>query len=529
MLEPASPGGPLSDVGRRLTRRELIVAGGAGAGVIAAGGLLAGCGSASPRPADLTIHAMRSDVQLGARRAATWTYGGHLPGRTVRLKQGKPVRIRLVNDLDEPTSIHWHGIRLRNAADGVPGFTQKAVAPGEDFVYEFTPPDEGTYMLHSHVGTQLDRGLYAPLIVEPRRESLSYDREAVLMFDDWLDGVDGTPDLQLAKLRASGMSMDAMKMGSGAMGGASGGMDMGSSSTDAAPGSRPHTNLAGDPPGADSLARLANALEAGRLDPGDVRGYPLFLVNGRPPEDPTTVTARRGDRLRLRLINPSADTLFCVFVEGHELEVVRADGLAVRPVRTDALVLGMGERYDVMVETRTGVAARIVGVPLGKKGRAVALLRYAGAKGRAPAAEAPLRMPRRVLSYEDLKPAEAAGRPVADGNPRVIRLDLGMGEGRYVWTIGGQAFPKADAVRVKRGEHVRFVMRNQSMMPHPMHLHGHVFAVGGPDGPLKDTAVALPMRELSLDWVADNPGTWAYHCHNVYHQEAGMMRRVEVN
>jgi FtsP/CotA-like multicopper oxidase with cupredoxin domain len=167
-------------------------------------------------------------------------------------------------------------------------------------------------------------------------------------------------------------------------------------------------------------------------------------------------------------------------------------------------------------------------MPLGKRGRAVAQLRYADSAGRAPAPGARFEIPRRILSYSDLTPAEQAGAPLPAGAPREIRLDLDMGMGRYEWTIGGQAFPKGDAIRVERGEHVRFVMRNKTMMPHPMHLHGHVFAVNGADGPLKDTALSLPKRELTLDWVADNPGTWAYHCHNVYHQEAGMMRRVVV-
>ncbi len=507
-----------------MTRRQLLAAGGAGAGALALGGLLGACGGQGAGGADLTIRAMRSEVELGRRRANTWTYGSQLPGREVRLTEGKPVRMRLVNDLDEPTSIHWHGVRLRNPADGVPGFTQEAVAPGADFVYAFTPPDPGTYLFHSHVGTQLDRGLYAPLIVEPLRETLSYDREAVLMFDDWLDGVAGTPDRRLAELRANGMSMGGESMGPGGMGAGSmgSGMNMGSGTKGG------HTDLAGRIPGSGSVAGLANALQAGHLDPGDVRDYPLYLINGRPPEDPPAVAVRRGDRVRLRLINPSADTLFCVFVEGHELEVVRADGLAVRPVRTDAVVLGMGERYDVLLQARGSGVARIVGMPLGKRGRAMALLRYRDFGGRAPAADAPVRMPKRVLSYEDLRPVEDAGVDAQAEGRRVIRLDLALGRGRYEWTIGDQAFPKADTVRVRRGEHVRFVMRNRSMMPHPMHLHGHVFAVGGAGGPLKDTALALPMRELALDWVADNPGSWAYHCHNAYHQEAGMMRRVEV-
>ena len=512
--KPTSGGG----APRGLTRRQLLVAGGAGAGALALGGILSACGgSSSPAgapagPVDLTIRAMRSEVEIGGRRAATWTYGGALPGREVRLTQGKPVRIKLINDLPEPTSIHWHGIRLRNEADGVPGFTQDAVKPGGEFIYAFTPPDEGTYMLHSHSGTQLDRGLSAALIVEPRREELSYDREAVLMFDDWTDGLAPSPDQRLAALQSKGM-----------------GMGMGGGKPAAGAGATPrHTDISGGAPGPDSLASMANALAAGRLDPGDIRDYPLFLVNGRPPQAPETVAVSRGDRVRLRLVNPSADTMYCVWVEDHELEIVRADGPAVRPVKTDAVVLGMGERYDAMVTIRHSGFTRIIGMPLGKHGRAVALLRTKDATGRAPAAAASFKTPRRVLSYGDLQPVGPAGRALS-ATPRVIRLDLAMGHGQYVWTIGGQTFDKADTIKVGRGEHIRFAMTNRSMMPHPMHLHGHDVAVNGIAGPRKDTALAIPMRELTFDWIADNPGAWAFHCHNVYHQAAGMMRKVEVS
>lgn len=492
-----------------MTRRQLLAAGGAVTGAFAVGSLLSACGdsSASPRTkADITLRAEPASVQLGARKAATWTFDGELPGRTLRLKQGRPVSIRVVNALDEPTSVHWHGLRIDNAADGVPGMTQKAVEPGKDFLYRFTPPDAGTFMFHSHVGMQLDRGLYGAIVVEPRRETLAYDEDVVLLFDDWIDGLAGTPDRRLAQLRSAGMRMGGMASATGA---------------------GPHTALDGARPDAGTLAGMTNDLQAGRLDPGDVPDYPLYLVNGRPPDAPATVDVRRGDRIRLRLVNPSADTMYLVFVEGHELQVVAADGMAVRPVRTDAVVLGMGERYDVLIDAGGVGARRIVGLPLGKRGRAVALLRRRGTTTRAPAPDAPLRMPRRVLDYADLRAADDAGPPAPDAKPRAIRLDLAMGRGPYAWTIGGQPFSSAEPIQIRRGESVRFVMRNKTMMPHPMHLHGHSFRVG-PGGAFKDTALAVPGRELTLDWVADNPGTWAFHCHNVYHQEAGMMRRVIV-
>jgi FtsP/CotA-like multicopper oxidase with cupredoxin domain len=523
MNDPSSPHDPpvppadARDQGA--TRRELLVGGAAAAGTVALGGLLSACGGSSSTAAggkaDYTIRAKAAEVDLGGRKVTTWTYDGVLPGPELRLKQGRAVRIRLINELDAPTSIHWHGLRIANAADGVPGMTQKAVAPGSEYVYTFTPPDAGTFMFHSHVGMQLDRGLYGPLIVEPASEPGAYDQDVVLLIDDWLDGLAGTPDARLAKLRASGMQM--------------GGMHMGSTGTNGARGKDGrHTALSGSAPRDASLARMANLLEGGKLDPGDVPDYPLYLINGQPPSAPTTVSVRRGDRVRLRLINPSADTIYCVFVEGHELQVIAADGMPVKPVTTDALVLGMGERYDVLVDAKGSGIARIAALPLGKRGRAISLLRYRGATGNAPAENAPLPAPRRVLSYSDLQPISSAVAPTPGSSPRVIRLDLAMGKGRYVWTIGGQAFPKADPIKVSRGEHIQFVMRNTTMMPHPMHLHGHSFRVGS-EGPLKDTALAIPKQELTLDWVADNHGTWAYHCHNAYHQEAGMMRRVVVS
>lgn len=519
----------------RFTRRRLLVVAGSATAVAGIGGgyglsrLLGGDGGGAvvlPAPT-LTLRARADQVELGRRRAATWTYG-ELPGRELRLRAGVPVRIRVVNDLPEPTTIHWHGIRLANAADGVPGMTQEPIAPGDSFDYVFTPPDPGTFIYHSHVGTQLDRGLYGALIVEPRREELDYDAEAVLLFDDWLDGVAGTPESKLAELREQ-MAMGGMNMGGTDMGG----MDMGAGSgmgggagMGTGAGFR-HTGLDGMAPAAGHLAALANALEAGRFDAGDVR-YPLYLVNGRPPEEPAAVRVRRGDRVRLRLINPSSDTIFCVFVEGRPLTIVRADGGPVEPVETDAVLLGMGERYDVLVDVPDSGYARVVGTPLGKRGRAVALLRTTDAAGAPPPAGKPLALPRRIASYADLRDAD--GAPPA-GEARTIGLDLGLARAGYEWTIGGQAFPKADPIPVRRGERVRFVMRNETMMPHPMHLHGHDVrpVLGSGLGARKDTILVAPRRELAVEWLADNPGAWAFHCHNAYHAAAGMMRRVDVD
>lgn len=284
--------------------------------------------------------------------------------------------------------------------------------------------------------------------------------------------------------------------------------------------------LAGDDPVSGTLPALVNLLADGNADPGDVT-YPLFLINGRPPEDPFSVQVRRNDRVRVRLINAASDTHFLFSVDDHPLTVVASDGQSVEPTKADGIVLGMGERADVLLDAAKPGAYRVFASPVGKKGRAVGILRYLDApQSTAPPVDAPIERPLRVVSYAELKATEPQR---AVGQPHEIRLDLSMDMSKpYRWLLGGQAFPHADVVKLERNASVRFVIHNKTMMPHPMHLHGHFFTLGA-GGPRKDTAVVPPQASSRLDFVADNPGTWMIHCHNLYHQAAGMMRVVEIS
>ncbi len=537
----------VDDSSPRITRRQALLTAAGGAAVVAAGGyVLLKPGSdgaqAGPTfagasgPADLTLRATAGPVDLGSRTVQTWSYDGALPGREVRVKQGERVRVRVVNDLPQDTSIHWHGIRLNNSMDGVPGVTQKAVGPGESFLYDFVAPDAGTYMYHSHVGVQLDRGLYGPLIVEARNETLRYDHEATLMLDDWLDGVTGTPEEEFRKLQRSGMdmggsegtAMDGMHKSEGSSGGmemgedSSGEMDMGERS---GPVPGRFTMLNGKHGGMSTLSGLANGMASGQMDVGDVR-YPYYLVNGRTAEAPFVVKGKSGSILRLRLANIASDTIFAVFVDGRPITIVATDGQLIDPVQTDGVVIGMGERYDVLVPMGSS-PGRVVAIPLGQRGRAVALLRPDGSTAKAPAAGAPVTMPRRIAGYSDMRSitAPSAGRPDVEH-----RLDLGF-KMPYTWTVGGTTAAKGKEITVERGQRVRFTMRNRTMMPHPMHLHGLIFrpVLSGGAGPLKDTILVAPHQQVAIEFVADNPGRWVFHCHNAYHAEAGMMRTVVVS
>jgi len=257
-------------------------------------------------------------------------------------------------------------------------------------------------------------------------------------------------------------------------------------------------------------------------DTGDV-SYPTHLINGRLPTAPVTVTTSPGRRIRFRLINAGSDTAYRFAVGGHRLTVTHADGYPVQPVEVDTLILGMGERYDLVVAVADGVFP-IVAVPEGKSDPAgLAVLRTA--PGPAPAATAqPAELNRRLLSYADLVAADSA--QLGPGKPdRNLELTLTMADGGRQWLINGQPYDRHQPLDVRADERVRLTMKNRSMMFHPMHLHGHTFAVARGDGRgvRKDTVNVLPMQQLNVDLQTSNPGQWLVHCHNAYHAELGMM------
>ncbi|MGW1888778.1 multicopper oxidase family protein [Streptomyces sp. NPDC002004] len=475
-------------------------------------------GTGPVRTVKLTATPARLD--LGSRTVASWAYGDALPGKEVRVTAGDTLALTLANHLPEATSLHWHGIALRNDMDGVPGLTQRAIAPGADFTYRFTVPHPGTYWFHPHAGTQQDRGLYAPLIVEDPREPLSYDTEWVVVLDDWLDGVDGsTPPGVLAELRGSMDSADGMHTGGGA--GHHSGHDMGGMAgmTDSR---RSDSGGASASPGRSGPSRMLMGATSELLggDAGDV-AHPYHLVNGRTADAPQVFRARPGERIRIRLINAGGDTAYRVALGGHEMTVTHTDGLPVEHTATDALLLGMGERYDVLVTAGDGVFP-LTAVAEGKKAAALALLRTSGGAA-PPASVRPKELTGRVLTASRLKAAGPAGLAVRRPD-RIVRLRLTGGMARYDWAFDGEPYTADRRHPVAAGERVRLVFTNTTSMWHPVHLHGHTFALAGtPGGARKDTAVVLPNRSLTADFDADNPGLWMIHCHNVYHAEAGMM------
>ena len=439
-------------------------------------------------PRELRLVAEVGEVEVGPLGVyRTWLYNGQYPGPEIRLRDGERLRATLVNRLADETTIHWHGLPVPNAMDGVPGVTQRAVRPGESFVYDFVAQPSGSYLYHSHVGLQLDRALLGALVVEERTPHVAYDREYTLVLDDYLPGE--PQPMPGGGRRRRGMMGGGMMGGMGNRGGR-GGMGGG----------------------------------MGAMQMNDTPAYSAHLINGRPPQAPSVFEVRRGERIRLRLVNPASTTTYRVAIAGHRLQVTHTDGRPVEPLAVDSLVIGMGERYDVLVEANNPGAWTIAAesVVAGGPPMARAVLRYTDASATTPAAgEIPTGLRGgQVLELTQLRSVElppAAGRP-----DRVYDLTLSGGMMSSQWTIDGQAYPDADPLPIRSGERVRVQMTNMSPAIHPMHLHGHFFRVANV---LKETVLVPPhMGRVAFEFTADNPGDWFFHCHQLYHMESGMAR-----
>jgi FtsP/CotA-like multicopper oxidase with cupredoxin domain len=447
------------------------------------------------RTRSVTLTPQPRTLDIGGRQVQTWSYGPTVPAQVIRANIGDELAVMVANRLPEPTSVHWHGIALRNDMDGVTPASGNLPA-GSDFTYRFSVPDSGSYWFHPHVGVQADYGLYGALIVDDPAAAAAYDLEWIVVLDDWTDGVGPRPRQILSSLRSSGMS----GMGSGSMSGMSGGSMSGMSSK------------------VGSSALLGG-------DAGDVK-YPMYLINGRTDPAPDVLRAKPGQRVRLRIINAGADTAFRVGLGGHRLTVTHTDGYPVTPRTVDALLLGMGERYDAILTLGDGVFP-LVAQAEGKSASTRALVRTSA--GTLPdTAATPAELHRQIGTAALFSATRAVRLPTRTPDT-VLTARLGGDMASYVWTINGKTYTDTVPLMVQQGQRVRLNIDNQSMMWHPMHLHGHTFQLVTPagTGPRKDTTIVLPMQSMSVDFQADNPGTWMLHCHNAYHAEAGMMTRLQ--
>lgn len=441
------------------------------------------------------------------RRVAAWLYNGTLPGPELRVREGDVVRVILTNSLPEPTTIHWHGVPVRFAMDGVPALTQPAVRPGERFTYEFVADVPGTYWFHSHFANQFERGLFGALVVEPRAEPLTYDVEHVLVLDDWLHDHDHPPAAEVPhNSQVAGTAMGSMQMG---------GMDIRGMMSALVPSQGSHPASQRQPPPGHGVPMPEPAFQA-------------HTINGRRGDAASPISVRRGQRVRFRFINAATATVYALYLAGHRFTVTHLDGQPVTAFATDTLIIGMGERVDALVEAVNPGAWTLGSVDAAQRANGLALtLRYEGSRETRPQLGTVPTVPARP--YQGLLGTTHARQRAASAD-RSFDVSLRMGS-PTLWTINGKAYPDADAIEVRQGERVRLTLRNNSAFAHPMHLHGHFFDVCRPYGasqdveqPIrKDTLTLYHMDEHVIEFVAENPGTaWLLHCHNQYHHSGGM-------
>ena len=419
-------------------------------------------------------------------RTGVWGYNGRVPGPILRVRQGQPARMRLENGIDQPTTIHWHGIRIENSMDGVAGLTQEAVPSGKSFDYVFTVPDAGTFWYHPHNRSweQVARGLYGILIVD-EPEPPQVDQDIVLVVDDWRITEQGQID-------------------------------------------------------EESFGHLHDWAHGGRLGNH-------FTMNGRPRFD---VPVKAGERLRVRVVNTANARVMNLRFEDHALTLVAVDGQPVTPrtVTDGQINLGPGQRVDAMIDMGLDPGARAAITEVTGGGRLVAgeFIYDADATARDHPLDAPARLPDNPLPTQlDLEGAMtvdllmeggAMGR-MTEATHKGEKLTMRelVSEKRMVWAFNGVAgMGEAPLLSAKRGQTVIIKMRNQTAWPHAIHFHGHhvreLERANAPvtDDAWRDTIMTERGEDVTVAFVADNTGKWMLHCHMLEHQAAGMTTWFEV-
>lgn len=509
----------------------------------------------------------------GRRRVAT-VVNGQLPAPLLRWRQGDTIDLHVRNHLPVTSSIHWHGIILPADMDGVPGLSFAGIPPGGEYRYRFTVNQSGTYWYHSHSRFQEQTGLYGPIVIEPRDgERHPSARDYVVMLNDWSDT---DPERIYANLKKQSdyyntgrqtvgdFLQDAHRQGiGGALAGRRMWQQMRMDPTDLADVSAmAYTYLMNGHAPAGNWTGVFAAGEKVRLR--FINGSSMTFFDVRIPGLKMTVVAADGqdiepvsvDEFRIGvaetydvIVEPSADRAWTIFAQSMDRSGYARGTLAPRagmsadlPARDPRPLLEMGDMMGAM--PMHDMSQGMAGMDHSAMNRAMPGMATAAAALRT-GPEVDMRVPhprtnlddpgvglrnngRRVLSYADLHAVDAPVSPRVD---RDITLRLTGNMARYLWSFDGTRFSDASPLRLKHGEHVRITLINDTMMSHPIHLHGMWSELESPDGAFqarKHTVVVQPAQQLSYRVSADAPGRWAYHCHLLYHMEAGMFREVVV-
>jgi hypothetical protein len=540
-------------------------------------------------------------VNFTGKEVKAMTINGGIPGPVLEFTEGEYAKIHVTNNMDEETSVHWHGLLLPNFFDGVPYLTTPPIRPGETFTYEFALKQSGTYWYHSHTRLQEQRGVYGSIQINPREQEMEYDRDFVLMLSDWMDE---KPHEQLRNLKR-GNEWYLIKKGQV---------------------QSLNKVLAKNALGAKLKMSWQRMPDMAISD----NYHDLFLINGKPEQQYPNFEP--DEKVRLRFVNASAASYFWLTFGGEDPLLVSADGLDVVPIRKKKTLIAVAETYDFIVTIPASGKLEIRATSQDGSGKASA---YLGTGSIIPAPVVPepdliemmktmmamnmkmgapalqltprkndsiatmkkysmemdgmempdMEMQRDGVDMEEVKGDEemkmgkmkrdtlvkdklkdpmvmdpmreplpdsvvigsnmkTAGSPVFNYDylrspePTTIAEDQPLKEmlfnltgnmNRYVWSINGVPLSEADKIKIKQGQKVRITLNNLTMMHHPMHLHGHFFRVLNKNGeysPLKHTVNVAPMQKTVIEFDANEYGDWFFHCHVLYHLDAGMARVI---
>ena len=506
---------------------------------------------------EFDLYVSEKMITVNGKSSMATLINDSLPAPTLKMQEGDTVTIRVHNQLNESTSIHWHGLLVPFEMDGVPGISFDGIPAGSTFTYKFKLTQSGTYWYHSHTGFQEQTGMRGAIVIEPKgRERYPIEEDHVILLSDWTHR-DPHNLLKLLKQRADFDNYhlpDFKKLLS----------DIAATDLEAAYDKR----------------KTWNQMRMMPTDFTDLSGETTFtyLMNGKTTAANWTQLVKAGQPVKLRFINGSAQTIFDVRIPGLKMKVVATDGIDVAPVDVDDFRIGVAETYDVIVTPtrdahtifaqnidRTGFVATTLATKRGARAAIPAMddvewltmsdmMGAMGANGydarhakteydfktdmRVDSPRMNLDDPginlrdinRKVLTYNQLHSVGDEIMAEQRKPTREIEIHLTGNMERYIWALDGIMFKDAPPVNIKPGERVRITLVNDTMMNHPMHLHGMWSDLRMPSGEFqvrKHTIMVQPAQKISFD-VTGEAGRWAWHCHLLYHMEAGMFREVAV-
>ncbi|MGE6795681.1 copper resistance system multicopper oxidase [Psychrobacter okhotskensis] len=506
---------------------------------------------------EFDLYVSKKPIIVNGKSSMATLINDSLPAPTLKMVEGETVVIRVHNQMNESTSIHWHGLLVPFEMDGVPGISFDGIPANSTFTYKFKLVQSGTYWYHSHTGFQEQTGMRGAIVIEPKgRERHPIAEDHVILLSDWTHR-DPHNLLKLLKQRAD---FDNYHL-----------PDFKKLLSDIA---------ATDLKTAFDKRKMWNKMRMMPTDFTDLSGENTFtyLMNGKTTAANWSQLVKAGQPVKLRFINGSAQTIFDVRIPGLKMSVVATDGNDVAPIDVDDFRIGVAETYDVIVTPtkdahtifaqnidRSGFVATTLAtkkgaraaVPVMDKIEWLTMADMMGAMGdkgykakhakteydfksdmRVDSPRMNLDDPginlrnidRDVLTYHQLRSVDEQVLGEQRKPTREIEIHLTGNMERYIWALDGVMFKDAAPVNIKPGERVRITLVNDTMMNHPMHLHGMWSDLRTPSGDFqvrKHTIVVQPAQKISFD-VTGEAGRWAWHCHLLYHMEAGMFREVAV-